>query len=223
MPTSCELTTGSLKCPLSGTASKTTKPQVVVRTSVATVLEGSYRPTPNVPGHRPADPLMVATAPAVPSATVRSSLTVILAAEAVTAGAPTMGLAEEPGAEASAAAGATRTSTPPKLHVAVSTPAIRSKNFGASSPPRQATTMASPPSLHGFATYFSRRNTSLWGSPSTTRSRIQYSGSDATPSPSRTLVATTTRSASTSLSVWTRPRLHGSSHSRSTRLTSGAS
>jgi hypothetical protein len=34
--------------------------------------------------------------PAAPVATVRSSLTVILAAEAVTAGAPTMGLAEEP-------------------------------------------------------------------------------------------------------------------------------
>jgi hypothetical protein len=53
-----------------------------------------------------------------------------------------------------------------------STPARRSKNFGARSPPRQATTMASPPSLHGFAIYFSRRNSNLWGSPSTTRSRI---------------------------------------------------
>jgi hypothetical protein len=40
-----------------------------------------------------------------------------------------------------------------------------------------------PPSLHGFAIYFSRRNSNLWGSPSTTRSKIQYSGSDATPSP----------------------------------------
>jgi hypothetical protein len=174
-PTSCESTTGSLKCPPSGTANETTKPQVVVRTSVAIVLEGSYRPTPTVPGHRPMDPLMVAIAPAAPSATVRSSLTVILAAEAVTAGAPTMGLAGEPGAEATAAAEATRTATPPELHVAASTPSRRSKNFGARSPPRQATTMASPPSLHGFATYFSQRNSSLWGSPSTTRSRIQCS------------------------------------------------
>jgi hypothetical protein len=81
--TSCELTTGSLKCPPSRTASKTTKPQVAVRTSVATVLEGSYRPTPTVPGHRPAGPLMVATAPAAPTATVRSSLAVILEAEVV--------------------------------------------------------------------------------------------------------------------------------------------
>jgi hypothetical protein len=101
---------------------------------------------------------MVATAPA---ATGRSSLTVILVAEAVTAGAPTMGLAGEPGAEATAAAEATRTATPPELHVAASTPARRSKNFGARSPPQQEPTIASPPSPHGFATYFSRRNSSL--------------------------------------------------------------
>jgi hypothetical protein len=132
---------------------------------------------------------MVATAPVVPAATVRSSITVILAAEAATAGAPTTGLAGELGAEATAAAEATRTATPPALHVAASTPAKKSKNYGARSLLRQTTTMASPPSLHGFATYFSRRNSNLWGSPCTTRSRIQYSGSDATPSPSRTLVA----------------------------------
>jgi hypothetical protein len=105
---------------------------------------------------------MVAIAPAAPSATVRSSLIVILAAEAVTAGAPTMGLAGEPGAEATAVAEATRTAMPPELHVAVSTPARRSKKFGTRSPPQLATTMASPPSLHGFSTYFSRRNSSLW-------------------------------------------------------------
>jgi hypothetical protein len=61
------------------------------------------------------------------------------------------------------------------------------------------------------------------GSPSTTRSKTPYSGSDATPSPSRTLVATMTQSASTSPSVWIRLCLHGSSHSRSTRSTSGTS
>jgi hypothetical protein len=202
--------------PPSGTASKTTKPQVAVRTSVATALEGSYRPTPTVPGHRPVDPLMEATVPVAPAATVRSSLTLILAAKAVTVGAPTMGLAGEPGAEPTAAAEATQIATPPALHVAASMPARRSKNFGARSPPRQATTMASPPSLRGFAIYFSRRNSNLWGSPSTTRSRIQCCGSDATPSPSRMLVEITTRSASTSPSVWIKPRLHSSSHSRST-------
>jgi hypothetical protein len=101
---------------------------------------------------------MAAKASAAPVPTVRSSLIVILAAEAATAGAPTTGLAGEPGAEATAAAEATRTATPPVLHVAVSTPAKKSKNYDARSPPRQATTIASPPSLHGFTIYFSRRN-----------------------------------------------------------------
>jgi hypothetical protein len=155
--------------PLSGTASKTTKPQVAVRTSVATVLDGSYRPTPTVPGHRLVD-LPTAAAPAP---TVRSSLTVIMAVAAATAGAPTTGLAGEPRAEVIAAAEATRIATPLTLHVAVSTPAKKSKNYGARSPPRQATTMASLPSLHGFTIYFSRRNLNLWGSPSMTRSSIQ--------------------------------------------------
>jgi hypothetical protein len=82
----------------------------------------------------------------------------------------------------------------------------------------------------GFPTFFARlRNLLLpekfkpLGSRSTMRSKIQYSGSDATPSPSRTLVATTTRSASTSLSAWTKLHLHGSSPSRGTRSTSGTS
>jgi hypothetical protein len=78
---------------------------------------------------------MVATAPAAPAATVRSSLTVILAVEAVTAGAPTMGPAGEPGAEVTAAVETMRTATPPELLVEVSTPARRSKNFGERSPP----------------------------------------------------------------------------------------
>jgi hypothetical protein len=115
---------------------------------------------------------MVATAPAAPAATVRLSLIVILAAEVVTAGAPTTGLAGEPGAEPTAAAEAMRTATPPALHVAASALANKSKNYDAKSPPRQATTTASPPSLHGFAIYFSRRNSNLWGSPISTRSNI---------------------------------------------------
>jgi hypothetical protein len=73
-------------------------------TTVATVPEGSYWLTPTVLGHRPVDLLKVATAPA---ATVILSLIVILVAEVVTAGAPTTGLAGEPGAEATAAAEAT--------------------------------------------------------------------------------------------------------------------
>jgi hypothetical protein len=71
---------------------------------------------------------MVAIAPAAPAPTVRSSLTVILAAAAATAAAPTTGLAGEPEAEATAAADATRAATPLALHVAASTPAKKSKN-----------------------------------------------------------------------------------------------
>jgi hypothetical protein len=111
---------------------------------------------------------MVATASAAPAPTVRSSLTVILAAAAAMAGAPTMGLAGEPGAEATAAAEATGTATPPALHAVALTSAKKLKNYGARSPPRQATTMASPPSPRGFAIYFSQRNSNLWGLPCTT-------------------------------------------------------
>jgi hypothetical protein len=81
-----------------------------------------------------------------------------------------------------------------------------------------------------FPTFFARlRNLLLpekfkpLGSPSTTRSKTQFNGSDAMPSPSKMLVATTTRSASTSPSVWTKLHLHGSSRSRSTLSTSGTS
>jgi hypothetical protein len=49
-PTSCESTPGSLNHLPSGTA--TTKPQVAVRTSVATVLDGSYQLTPTVLGQQ---------------------------------------------------------------------------------------------------------------------------------------------------------------------------
>jgi hypothetical protein len=61
------------------------------------------------------------------------------------------------------------------------------------------------------------------GSPSTMRSKIQSNGSDATPSPSKMLAVTTTGSASTSPSIWTKLHLHDSSHSKSTRSTSGTS
>jgi hypothetical protein len=80
---------------------------------------------------------MVATAPAAPAAIVILSLIVILVAEAATAGAPTMLLAGELGAEATTVVEATRTAMPPALHVAVSTPAKKSKSYDAKSPPRQ--------------------------------------------------------------------------------------
>jgi hypothetical protein len=69
--------------------------------------------------------------------TGRSSLTAILAVEAATTGAPTMGLTGELGAVATATAKATRTATSPAPHVAASTPARKSKNYSARRLPRQ--------------------------------------------------------------------------------------
>jgi hypothetical protein len=87
-------------------------------------------------------------------------------------------------AEAVAAVETTRTATPPEPHRAVTTPARRSRSYGTRRLLRQATTTASPPSLRDFVISSSQRNSSLWESPSTTRSRIPSSGSGATPSPS---------------------------------------
>jgi hypothetical protein len=74
--------------------------------------------------------------------------------------------------EVTAEAEATRTATSPVPHAAATMPAVELKKFDAKSPPRQATTTASPPSLLGFAICFSRRNSNPWGSPSTTRRKI---------------------------------------------------
>jgi hypothetical protein len=130
---------------------------------------------------RPADPPKVATALQLLAAIMRSSLIATLAAEAATAEAPTMGLTGGPVAEAIGVAVATRTTTSPEPHMAASMPARRLKNCGARRLPRQATTTTSLPSLRGFPTYSSLRNSSLWESPSTTRSKTQYSGSGAMP------------------------------------------
>jgi hypothetical protein len=62
------------------------------------------------------------------------SLTTILEAEVVTAGAPTMGPTGELGAVATAAAEATRIATSPAPHVVASTAARKSKNYGARRP-----------------------------------------------------------------------------------------
>jgi hypothetical protein len=208
--------------PPSGTA--TMKLQVAALISAATILEPSCRLSPTVLAQMPADPHRVATA------IVRSSLTtppavaaVTLGAAAATAEAPTMGPTGGPAAGAVAAVETTRTATPPEPHRAATTPARRLKSCGGRSPPLQETKTASPPSHLDFATCSSPISSNLWGSPSTTRSRTPSSGSGATPSPSRTLAATTTPSASTSPSSWTRPHSHGSSRWTSTRSTSGTS
>jgi hypothetical protein len=148
------LTTELLKCLLSGLANPTTKPQVAVQlTTDATLLEENYRLTPIVLGHRPVDLLRVATAPAV---TAMSSLIAILAAEAAAAGAPHTGLQGEPVAGAIMVAKATQTATSPVSCAAFTMPVAELRKFGATNP--QVRTTASPPSLHSFAIYFSRRN-----------------------------------------------------------------
>jgi hypothetical protein len=165
------LTIELLKCPPSGIANPTTKPQVAVQlTTVATVLEESYRLIPIVLGHQLVDLLRVATAPVAPAVTAISSPTAILAAEAAAEGAPHMELEGELVAEAIAAAEATQTATSPVSRAAATMPVAESRKFGATNPKARMT--ASPPSLHGFAIYFSRRNSNHWGSPSMMRSKI---------------------------------------------------
>jgi hypothetical protein len=80
-----------------------------------------------------------------------------------------------------AAVVATRTATPLVAHRAATTPARRLRSCGGRSQPPQATTTASPPSHLDFATCSSPKNSNLWGSPSTTRSKTPSSGSGATP------------------------------------------
>jgi hypothetical protein len=194
------------------------KPQAVSQpTTGVTVLEESYRRTPTALGHLLEDLLRAATVLVALAEVVLWWLVATPVAEAVTAGAPHTGLEGDPVAGVITEAEATQTATSPVSHAATT----ESRKFDGTNP--QARTKASPPSLLDFAICCSQRNSSLWGSPSTTRRKTQYSDLGATPSPSRTLVATTTRSVSTSSYAWTKLHLHGSSHSRSTRSTSGAS
>jgi hypothetical protein len=167
----------------------------------AIVLEMNYPRTPTILGNRLVGLLRVATVPAAPVVVAALLIMVMLVAEVAAAGAPHTRLAGEPVVEAIAEAEATQTATSPVPHAAATMPAAELKKYDARSPPRQATTMASPPSLLDFAICFSQRNSNLWGSLSMMRSKTQFSGLDATPFPSKMLLATMTQSASTSLSV----------------------
>jgi hypothetical protein len=71
---------------------------------------------------------------------------------------------------------ATRTATPPATHVAAMTLTIGSTRSATKRLLKQATTTAFPPILQDFATCSFLRNSNLSGSPSTTRSKTQYSG-----------------------------------------------
>jgi hypothetical protein len=68
-----------------------------------------------------------------------------------------------------------QTATSPVSYAAAMMPVAELKKYDARSHPRQATTTASPPSLFDFAICYSQRNSNLWGSPNTTRSKTQSS------------------------------------------------
>jgi hypothetical protein len=158
------------------------KPQVAVqRTTDATVLEENYRRTPTALGHELVDLLRAATVPAALVVVATLLLMVVLVAEAAAAGARLTGLAGEPVAEAIAEAEGMQTAMSLVPHAVATTPAAELKKYDARSPPRQARTTASRPSLLGFAIYFSQKTSSLWGSPSTMRSKTQSNGLDAMP------------------------------------------
>jgi hypothetical protein len=107
------------------------------------------------------DLLRAATVPVALVVVAVLLLMAMLAAEAVAAGAPHTGLAGEPVAEAIAEVEDTQTATSLVPHAAATMPAAELKKYDARSPPRQARTTASPPSLLDFAIYFSQKNSSL--------------------------------------------------------------
>jgi hypothetical protein len=134
----------------------------------ATILEENSHITPNVLGHQLEDPLREVTVLAAPVVVAVLLIMVMLVAEAAVVGAPHMGLAGEPVAEAIAEAEATQTATSLVPHAAATMPAAELKKCDARGPPRLAKTKASPPFLLDFANCFSQRNSSVRGSPSTT-------------------------------------------------------
>jgi hypothetical protein len=132
------------------------KPQVAVQlTTDATVLEENYHRTPTPLGHQLVDPLRAVTAPVALAAVTPWWLMATPAVEAAAAGAPHTWLEGEPVAEATAEAEATQTATSLMSHAAATMPAAELKKLGTRNPPRQARTMASPPSLLDFAICFS--------------------------------------------------------------------
>jgi heme/copper-type cytochrome/quinol oxidase subunit 2 len=121
----------------------------------ATILDEISHRTPTVQGHQLEDLLKAATV-SVASVVVAALLVmVMLVVEAATAGAPHMELEGEPVVEATTEAEATQTATSLVSHAAATMPAVELKKYDARSPPRQATTTTSPPSLLDFAICFS--------------------------------------------------------------------
>jgi hypothetical protein len=127
----------------------------------ATVLEEISNRTPTVQGHQLKDLLRVAIVLVVLAVVAALLVTVMLAVEAAAVGAPHTETEREPVAEAIAEAEAMQTATSLVPHAAAMMPAAKLKNYDVGSPPRQATTTASPPSLLNFAICFSQRNSNL--------------------------------------------------------------
>jgi hypothetical protein len=157
------LTTESLKhLPPELVTTGTMKPLAAVQQMAdATVPEENSHKIPTVPGHQLEDLLRVATVPAAPAEDVAPLVTVTLAVEVATAGAPHTGLAGEPVVGAITEAEATQTATSLVSHAVAMMPTAELKKYGAGSLPRQATATVSPPSLLDFAFFFSQRNSNL--------------------------------------------------------------
>jgi hypothetical protein len=132
------------------------KPQVAVQLMDATTPEENFHRTPIVLGHQLEDLLRVVIVLAA-LALVAALIMVMLVAEAAAAGAPYIGLEGEPVAEAIAEAEATQIATSPAPCVAATMPAAELNKYDATSPPRQATMTASPPSPLDFVVYSSHR------------------------------------------------------------------
>jgi hypothetical protein len=164
--------------------SGTTKPPVVARRTVeATVPVQNTNHIPTALGPQLEDPRRAATARAT-SVVVTATLEVVVAAVvAVVAAAeahitmPTKELVAATITEAEA----TRTAMSPAVHVMTTTLTIGSTRSIKKRPLKQATSTASPPTPQDFTTYFFLRNSNLSGFPSTTRSKTQFSSSDAMP------------------------------------------
>jgi hypothetical protein len=143
-------------------------PAAVQQMADATAPVENNHTTPTALGPQLEDPPRVATAWATPAVAAAALVAAMAMTGATTAGDHHTALAEEMVAATIMEAEATRTATSPATHVAATMPATKLKIFVAKRLLKQMTATASPPSLLDFATYFSRRNSSLSGSPSTT-------------------------------------------------------
>jgi hypothetical protein len=154
-----------------------TKLLVAVQQKVdATAPEENNHRTPTALGSQLEDPPGAATARPAPVEAAVVLVAATAATEAAAVGAHLTVLAGKLVAAAITEAEATRTATSPASHVAATMLATESKRFVAKRPLRQATATASPPSPLDFATCFSQKNSNLSGSPSTMRSKTQFSG-----------------------------------------------